>query len=261
MAGYNPPRKRNLFDPVSELPFKLSRSKIDSFLKCPRCFYFDRRLGVDVPSGPSFSLNSAVDVLLKNEFDILRKKKEPHELMKKYGVDAIPYDHPDLPVWRDDVHTWEGVKHYHEKTNLVITGIIDDIWIDKKGNMLIVDYKSTSTERILSLEDEYKQGYKKQIEVYQWIFRKNGFPISKTAYFVFANAKKNRPQFDGKLEFEIELLPHQGDDSWVEGTIYNMKKNLMSSTVPESSTSCEYCKYRNAIKGITKQFGQMSFDL
>ncbi len=43
---YNPQRTRNLYDPASKEPFRLSRSKIDLFLECARCFYLDRRLGV-----------------------------------------------------------------------------------------------------------------------------------------------------------------------------------------------------------------------
>ncbi len=47
--------------------FKLSRSKIDLFLECPRCFYLGNRLGVSRPPGFPFTLNSAVDALLKKE--------------------------------------------------------------------------------------------------------------------------------------------------------------------------------------------------
>ena len=79
---YNPQRSRNLFDPASPAPFKLSRTKLDLFLNCPRCFYLDRRLGVAQPPGFPFSLNSAVDKLLKKEFDAHRAAGTPHPLMK-----------------------------------------------------------------------------------------------------------------------------------------------------------------------------------
>ena len=46
-------RTRNLFDPKSKTPFRLSRTKLDLFLSCPRCFYLDRRLGV----GPAARLS------------------------------------------------------------------------------------------------------------------------------------------------------------------------------------------------------------
>jgi len=60
------------FNPNGKNNFKLSRSKIDLFLQCPRCFYIDNRLGVARPPGYPFTLNSAVDHLLKKEFDPVR---------------------------------------------------------------------------------------------------------------------------------------------------------------------------------------------
>ncbi|EKE12188.1 MAG: hypothetical protein ACD_13C00277G0004, partial [uncultured bacterium] len=43
---YNANKTYNLYEPNSAKSFKLSRSKIDLFLECPRCFYLDRRLGI-----------------------------------------------------------------------------------------------------------------------------------------------------------------------------------------------------------------------
>src|SRR3989338_3287294 len=97
---YNSKRTRNLFIPGSTEPFKLSRSKIDLFVECPRCFYLDRRLGVGRPPGFPFTLNSAVDTLLKKEFNIHRAQKTAHPLMKTYGIDAVPFQHDNLESWR-----------------------------------------------------------------------------------------------------------------------------------------------------------------
>lgn len=72
---YTGRKTKNLFDPQNKTPFKLSRSKIELFINCPRCFYLDRRLGVGQPPGYPFTLNSAIDKLLKKEFDIHRKNK------------------------------------------------------------------------------------------------------------------------------------------------------------------------------------------
>ena len=68
-------QSRGIFTPASKDPFKLSRSKIDLFFECPKCFYLDRRLGVGRPPGFPFSLNSAVDGLLKKEFSALELAK------------------------------------------------------------------------------------------------------------------------------------------------------------------------------------------
>ena len=102
---YSPPRQRNLYEPGAENPFKVSRSKIENFANCKRCFYMDRRLGVGQPPSLPFTLNSAVDRLLKSEFDIYRTKGEKHPIMEKHGVDAVPAAHAELeskkPVKKD----------------------------------------------------------------------------------------------------------------------------------------------------------------
>lgn len=231
----------SLYRQSDRTPFKVSRSKIDLYLECPRCFYLDRRLGVARPSLPGFSLNSAVDVLLKKEFDLLRKKGEKHELMARYGVDALPFVHKDLDTWREN---FVGKQVLHKKTNFLVFGAVDDLWINSKDELIIVDYKSTSTEKEISLDDRWKKGYKKQLEIYQWIFRESGFAVSDVAYIVYANAGKNRPKFDGKLEFVLTLHAHRGDTSWVDPALVAMKKCLDTPQAPEESASCEYCAYR-----------------
>lgn len=241
-------RRKNLYVAGSIEPFNVSRSKIDLFFQCPQCFYLDRKLGISRPDMPGWSLNTAVDVLLKKEFDFFRERKQPHKLMQMYDIDAIPFNHPNLYIWRDDHDKRIGASVLHQKTNLNICGIVDDIWQNNKtGELHIVDYKSTSSDYPISLDSKYKEGYKRQIEIYQWIFRNMGFNVSKIGYFLFANATKNRPGFNAKLEFENSIIPYKADDSWVEPVIFNIKKCLDSDNVPESGVSCDYCNYRKVI--------------
>ena len=89
-----------LFNPDSEESFVLSRSRIDNFLDCRRCFYLTNRVGIARPPSFPFNLNNAVDELLKNEFDIYREKGEPHPIMVENNLKALPYEHPDLEEWR-----------------------------------------------------------------------------------------------------------------------------------------------------------------
>ena len=112
---YKGRRKTYLYTPGTLYPFRISRSKIDLFLNCPRCFYFDRRLGVAQPPGYPFSLNSAVDKLLKKEFDIHRADETPHPLMKTYGIDAVPLKDKNIKVayLHSDVDTLERSSILH----------------------------------------------------------------------------------------------------------------------------------------------------
>lgn len=232
------------YTPNSKEPYKISRSKIELFLQCPRCFYMDARLGLARPSTPPYTLNNAVDTLLKNEFDILRKKGEKHTLVEKYSIDAVPFKHDDLKQWRGELKAYEGALVVDEKSNLLINGLVDDIWQDRDGELVIVDYKATSTTKEISLDDEYKQSYKRQMEIYQWIFRKLGFKVSNLGYFVFANATKNREKFDGKLEFEMSIVEHKGNASWVDLTLLEIAECLKNPRVPAPAPDCEYCEYK-----------------
>lgn len=243
----NGKRIRNLYDPQSSQPFKISRSKIDLFLECPRCFYLDRRLGVSRPEGPPFTLNKAVDVLLKKEFDIHRAKNQAHPLMHAYGIDAVPFAHELLDTWREN---FKGIEFWHKKTNLIITGAIDDVWVNPYGELIIIDYKATSTKKEISLDDDYKAGYKLQMEVYQWLFRQNGFKVSPTGYFLFCNGDADKNSFDGRLEFTLQLIPYRGDDGWVEPTIYKLRQCLDSALIPPPSLQCDFCAYRQAARGV-----------
>lgn len=222
--------------------FRLSRSKIGLYAECPRCFYLDNNLGTARPPGFPFNLNSAVDALLKKEFDIHRNGKTTHPLMKQYGVNAVPFQHPKMDVWRE---TFKGIEYKHPATGFTVCGAVDDVWINPKGELMIVDYKSTSKdEKIEALDKDWHEGYKRQMEVYQWLFRKNGFTVSDTGYFVYANAGRDKKAFDGLLEFEVTLVPHKGDDSWVEKTLLNIKKCLDSDEIPAAAEDCDYCRYR-----------------
>jgi CRISPR/Cas system-associated exonuclease Cas4 (RecB family) len=245
---YNPVRTKNLFNPQVNEPFRLSRSKIDLFLECPRCFYLDRRLGIGRPPGFPFSLNNAVDFLLKKEFDIHRAAQTKHPIAESYGVDAVPFQHEKINDWRDALH--KGVEFLHEPTNFFVTGGVDDVWVNPDGELIVVDYKATSKEGEVSLDAEWQVGYKRQMEVYQWLLRKNGFNVSSTGYFVYVNGKTDRKAFDGKLEFDVRLIPYVGDDSWVEKTLSAAKKCLVGNKIPNAGEYCDYCRYVEAIKNI-----------
>ena len=241
---YNPHRKSNLYDPSSSETFRLSRSKIDLFIKCPKCFYLDRKLGVGRPPGYPFSLNVAVDKLLKKEFDIHRAAGTAHPLMEHYGIDAVPYQHEKMDEWRDSLR--RGITAPINGTNVVVTGGVDDIWVDSNGQLIIVDYKATSKEEEVTLDEEWQDGYKRQMEIYQWLFRENGFTVSPTGYFVYCNGDTDKEAFDGKLEFDIKLLPYTGDDRWVYGTVNEAISCLNSDTIPESEEDCSNCQYIKA---------------
>lgn len=245
-------RTRNIYNSLSDKPFKISRSKLDLFLECPCCFYIDRKLGVKRPDTPPYSLNIAVDELLKKEFDACRKTQTPHPIFLDHNLGFIPFEHPDIDKWRDSLH--HGVQYVVPNTNLMITGGIDDVCVNPKTQeLIVVDYKATSKKGPITLDEDWQIAYKRQIEVYQWLFRKNGFKVSKTAYFVYCNGKKSAASFDKCLNFEVSLIAYDGDDSWVEPTVMKLYQCLQSDVIPMHDSECEYGQYFCAVDGVMKK--------
>ena len=229
------------YQPGHATPFRISRSKVDLFLNCPCCFYLDVRLGVKRPPGFPFNLNSAVDALLKKEFDHYRAENLPHPYMSGAGLHAIPYQNTELDTWRSN---FKGVSFVHEATNFETFGAVDDIWfnLDTK-EMIVVDYKATSKADAVTLDADWQIGYKRQMEFYQWLLRQNGYKVATQGWFVYCNGIKDKTAFNNRLDFTVSMLPYVGDDSWVEPALVSIKACLESDEIPDAVENCEYCQY------------------
>lgn len=214
-------------------------------MQCPRCFWLDVRLKIKRPDSPPFNINKAIDELFKKEFDGYRKKGEPHPMMLDNQIKAIPYAHDDLDKWR---HNFTGVIAVHEPTNLHIFGAVDDIWVNDDGELIVVDYKATAKDKEVSIDSEWQVSYKRQMEIYQWLLRQNGFVVNDTGYFVYTNGRFDMDGFNDKLEFRTKVIPYTGTDAWVEPTIQKMKECMDNETMPPVGDNimggpCQFCTY------------------
>ena len=151
-------------------PFPISRSKLEMFHSCPRCFWIDRVAGVGRPGIPAFTLNSQVDAILKREFDVHRAAGTPHPYMAEHGLGhMVPLDHAMMDEWRENFKGVRITKH-----GLSLFGAVDDIWKAEDGDgeeWHVVDYKSTATNNEITPElflvDIYKGAYVRQMAIYQ----------------------------------------------------------------------------------------------
>jgi CRISPR/Cas system-associated exonuclease Cas4 (RecB family) len=240
------------YKPGQKASFKISRSKIELFIQCPRCFWLDARLKIKRPSGPPFQINKAIDELFKKEFDAYRINKKPHPIMIENKIKAIPFNHQDLNKWR---HNFTGVGTLHETTNLYIYGAIDDVWIDGEGRLIVVDYKATSKNSEVSLDADWQMSYKRQMEIYQWLLIQNDFEVNDRSYFVYTNARMDVDGFFDKLEFKTKVIAYDGNSNWVDGAIIDLKKCL-EGNMPEVGKAamggdCDYCSYSKERTALT----------
>jgi hypothetical protein len=205
----------------------------------------DRKLGIEpylgaYPYPGTPHLGIAVHVLLSKEFDAYRQKQEPHPHITKSGLKALPLKHDQLSSWRNWHH---GVRYYDKQLNLVLLGVIDDVWIKADGTLIIVDYKTASHSRTSHTIDNLTQSHKRQIEFYQWLFRKKGFKVSDIGIFVYCNGLTDRLGFEGRLDFEVKLLSYKGDTRWIDKTINQAYQCLNKDSLPDPDPNCVPCQY------------------
>ena len=222
---------------------KISRSGVEKFLNCKRCFVLEQKHRLRAPSLP-FTLNMAVDNLCKNEFDYYRAKQKPHPIFIQNNIDAVPFKHELMDEWRNN---FKGIHHKDHTKGFDFYGAVDDVWVKPSGELIISDVKTTS-KKIFDWdktfnEHEYPKGYVRQLEMYQWLFRQNGFKVSDEAYLVYFNGLKNEQMFNQQLKFELHLIKIKCNDEWVEDTIISACNLLSSDEYPQGSKNCMTCQY------------------
>ena len=248
-------------------PFPISRSKLEMFHSCPRCFWIDRVAGVGRPGIPAFTLNTLVDTLLKREFDVHRAAGTPHPYMAQHGLGHMaPLDHVMMDDWRENFKGVRAAKH-----GLMLTGAVDDIWKageDDDEEWHVVDYKSTATKDEITPElflvDIYKGAYVRQMAIYQWLLRELGHPVSTRGYFVYENGNNSADSLlSGGPEDSPRGIPLKSvtiieidtaDEGvviegerinldWVENLVIGARTCLELDEPPASGEYCEHCAY------------------
>ena len=259
-----------MYKPNQTKDFKISRSRFDDFMTCPRCFYLKVNKGFMSPSTPGWTLNTLTDTLLKKEFDECREKQIPHRIMTKYNLEhLVPYasekikdkngnDKLLIDEWRDSLHY--GIKHRFKDTNIILQGGVDDVWFNTKSKELVIaDYKSQHKKEDVLQEtyfnDPYKEGYQRQLDYYAYILKGMGYEVSTDAYFYICNAKEVDEGFHGKMLFDEVLIHYKIKTDYLEDEIQKMIDVMNSTEIPNSHDSCENCAYARQRSVIDKLGG------
>ena len=222
---------------------KISRYSVEKFLNCPRCCVLEVKYKIRPLSLP-FTLNMAVDNLCKNEFDYYREKQEPHPMFLEHDIEAVPFKHPDIDRWRNNR---QGIRYISEEHQYNFGGAIDDVWQKPNGQLIISDVKATSKNEFdwdkTFNQYDYAKGYQRQLEMYQWLFKMNGFDVASEAYLVYYNGKKHEPSFNKKLKFDEYVIKLECSTDWVEEKVIETAKMIQSDQFPKPSSSCANCNY------------------
>jgi|TARA_B100000959_G_C14977287_1_gene622023 hypothetical protein len=232
---------------------KLSRSKWENFIRCPFCFYLKEKHNIDPPSMPGHPINSRVDTLLKKEFSYYREKQKPHPIFIENKLNFVPYNLDKLDEYRN-----RGVFADSTKTGFNIYGKLDDLWLNKDTDEIVVlDYKATSNKNnpdYVNSSKEYHKSYRRQLDFYAYLLKLNNYKVFKTGYWLICNARdENQKTFEGKLNFKITMLSYDLKTDYIEDILVEIEKCLQLQKPPLSGKSCSNCIWQNQIQTFKKQ--------
>ena len=219
------------------MPYKLSHSTLSLLKECPRCFWLEHNKGIKRPDTIFPSLPSGMDRILKLHFDSFMEKNQlPPEICNECK-DLKLFDNKELlDVWRN---ARKGIQWKDNEDNL-FKGAVDNILV--KGNKLIVlDYKT----RGFPLKEDTKDHYQNQLDIYNFLLRKNGYETEDFAYLLFYHPDKVTEK--GDVIFHTDLIKMKIDIKNAE-KIFKEALEVLKGEMPSPSEECGFCKWANSTK-------------
>jgi len=213
-------------------PIKLSPNSLNLYLECQHCFWLEKREGIKRPPPYPYALNAAVDLLLKEEFDEYRKKKELHPLLVANNIPAKLFPNQELlNEWRNN---FKGIRYYDAELDATLFGAVDDILEFTDGKLAPLDYKSTGS-KVATVYDRFQL----QMDVYTFLLEKNGYKTVRRGCLAFYVVDKENG-FNGKLPFRKEIHMIDTDPSYVQGVFTEAVELLRKDAPPPHSSDCKF---------------------
>lgn len=222
---------------------KLSPNSLNLYYECPLCFWLEKRQGIRRPQPYPYALNMAVDLLLKEEFDQYRKKKELHPLLVAHNIPAKLFpDQKLLDKWRSN---FEGIRFYDAENDATLFGAVDDILEFTDGKLAPLDYKSTGS-KVPTIYDRFQL----QMDVYTYLLEKNGYKTLRKGCLAFYVVDKENG-FKDKLPFKKEIQMIDTDPSYVQKVFAEAVAVLRADKPKAHSSDCQYGKWLEGINSLS----------
>ncbi len=216
-------------------PIQLSPNSLNLYLECPHCFWLDKNLGIKRPPPYPYALNSAVDALLKEEFDAYRAKNLPHPMLKENNIKAHLFSNQKLlNQWRNN---FAGIRFFDPDLQATLFGAVDDVLEFDDGKIAPLDYKSTGS----SAANVYDR-FQLQLDTYTFLMEKNGFGTPRKGYLAFYIVDKSKGFID-RLPFRKEMIEIETNPSDIYEIFKDAVQILKQPTPPEHSQDCQFGKW------------------
>lgn len=219
------------------MPYKLSPSSINLFLECPRCFWLQLVKGIKRPEGIFPSLPSGMDKILKQHFDAYMEKGELPPEIHAHGLKngyQLFSDKKTLDIWRSN---FKGIQYTDKTSGVLLRGAVDNILTNGK-KLIVLDYKT----RGFPLKDDTHEHYQTQMDLYNYLLRKNGYLTEDYAYLLFYHP--THVQANGDVVFHTDLIKIETDVKKGE-KVFREAVKCLEGEEPKKGKECEWCGWKN----------------
>ena len=154
----------------------------------------------------------------------------PPELKDLSGYKLFD-DEELLKVWRNN---FKGIQY--EKGDYLFRGAVDNILV-KDDVLVVLDYKT----RGYPVKEDTHEHYIQQMEIYNYLLRKNNYKTKDYTYLLFYHPLKVLE--NGCVDFHAELIKIKTDVKKAEA-VFKRAIKILEGDAPTPSEGCEYCAYR-----------------
>ena len=167
------------------MSIRLSKSALDKFVNCPRCFYLKYKNKVDQPDMISSKVWKGIERICSAHYEKHRlAKTTPDNLIGQVPEGAIPYqgdriDMKALRYWGKGLaFRVEGIDVTTALDDMIQVGeYVEDISVPKYN---VIDWKSKSKPTDEKSTDDL---YQNQADVFDTACNVNGYPTDHKVYF------------------------------------------------------------------------------
>jgi hypothetical protein len=221
-------------------PINLSPNSLNLYLECPHCFWLDKNLGIKRPPPYPYALNSAVDALLKEEFDTYRAKNLAHPMLTENNIKAHLFGNQKLlNQWRNN---FAGIRFFDEVLQATLFGAVDDVLEFDDAKLAPLDYKSTGS----SAANVYDR-FQLQLDTYTFLMEKNGYQTKRKGYLAFYIVDKSRGFID-RLPFRKEIMEIETNPSDIYEVFKDAVACLRQASPSPHSSDCQFGKWLEGAK-------------
>ncbi len=214
-------------------PLTLSPSSLNLLADCPRCFWLYVIKKIKRPEFAFPSLPRGMDAVLKTHFDSFRDRNQlPPELKGKVKAELFK-DKQLLEEWRSN---FKGIKYHDSRSDIGLRGAVDNI-LQKDSKLIVLDYKT----RGFALKEDTASHYELQMDVYNFLLRKNGYRTEDHAYLLFYHPK--HVEKDGHVAFNVDLVKMPTDVSRAE-VAFRKAVKILKGKEPKPSKECQFCNWK-----------------